>query len=279
MQWRGRRQSGNVEDRRMFSGGKLAGGGIIGLIIVVIGYFLGTGDGNITDILQQTTSTEQTNTRTDPAEDTLAQFISVALADNEDVWKKIFQEEGKTYQEPVLVLFRESTESACGFASSATGPFYCPSDRKVYIDLSFFKELKDRFGAEGGDFAVAYVLAHEIGHHVQNLLGVSGKVHEMQQQVREKEANKLSVALELQADFYAGVWAHYADKYKGVLQDGDISEALSAASAVGDDRIQKQTQGRIVPDGFTHGTSEQRMYWFKKGYTSGDIRQGETFQE
>jgi predicted metalloprotease len=255
----------------MFSGGRLAGGGIIGLIIVVVGYFLGIGDGNLSTIFQQQ-PVEQSQ-QAIPASDTMAQFISVALADNEDVWKKLFSEIGKTYEEPTLVLFRGSTESGCGFASSASGPFYCPEDRKIYIDLSFFDDLKNRLGAIGGDFAIAYVLAHEVGHHVQNLLGISGQIHDMQQRRSEKEANKLSVALELHADYLAGVWAHYADKYKGVLEAGDIDEALSAASAVGDDRIQKQTQGHVVPDSFTHGTSEQRISAFKQGYQSGELRE------
>ncbi len=283
MQWIGRRQSSNVEDRRGLSGGKKIafGGGILGLVAAVIFYFLSGGDGSqLINVLQdQGGATEQTAIPTDPAEDQMAQFIAVVLADNEDVWNKIFSENGRTYEEPVLVLFRDATESACGYASSASGPFYCPGDQKVYIDLSFFDELQNRFGASGGDFALAYVLSHEVGHHVQNLLGVSGKVREMMQQVSEKEANRLSVALELQADFYAGIWAHYAEKYKNVLEDGDIEEALSAASAVGDDRIMKRTQGYVVPDAFTHGTSEQRMYWFKKGYTTGDMSQGNTFKE
>jgi len=283
MQWSGRRQSSNVEDRRRMSGGKKMafGGGILGLIIMVAVYFIGGGDGSqlINVIQQQTTSTGQSEVPVDPAEDEMAKYVSVVLADNEDVWNQIFSESGKTYTEPVLVLFRDATESACGYASSATGPFYCPGDQKVYIDLGFFDELQKRFGASGGDFALAYVLSHEVGHHVQNLLGVSGKVHEMQGQVSETEANRLSVALELQADFYAGIWTHYTQKYKNVLDEGDIEEALSAASAVGDDRIQKRSQGYVVPDAFTHGTSEQRMYWFKKGYATGDMSQGNTFKE
>lgn len=281
MQWIGRRQSSNVEDRRMMSGKqKMFGGGILGLIIAVVVYFIGGGDvSQIFNILQEQTVTQQSDTRSDPAEDEMAKFISVVLADNEDVWNQIFSKMDKTYEEPILVLFRDATESACGYASSVTGPFYCPRDRKVYIDLGFFDELKNRFGASGGDFAMAYVLSHEIGHHVQNLLGISGKVHKLQQQISETEANRLSVALELQADFYAGIWTHYTQKYKNVLDKGDIEEALSAASAVGDDRIQKQSQGYVVPDAFTHGTSEQRMYWFKKGYTSGDLSQGDTFKE
>lgn len=281
MQWIGRRQSSNVEDRRMISGKqKMFGGGILGLIIAVVGYFIGGGDvSQIFNILQEQTVTQQSDTRSDPAEDEMAKFISVVLADNEDVWNQIFSKMDKTYEEPILVLFRDATESACGYASSVTGPFYCPGDRKVYIDLGFFDELENRFGASGGDFAMAYVLSHEIGHHVQNLLGISGKVHKLQQQVSETKANRLSVALELQADFYAGIWTYYTQKYKNVLDKGDIEEALSAASAVGDDRIQKQSQGYVVPDAFTHGTSEQRMYWFKKGYTTGDLSQGDTFKE
>lgn len=281
MQWIGRRQSSNVEDRRMMSGKqKMFGGGILGLIIAVVVYFIGGGDvSQIFNILQEQTVTQQSDTRSDPAEDEMAKFISVVLADNEDVWNQVFLKMDKTYEEPILVLFRDATESACGYASSVTGPFYCPGDRKVYIDLGFFDELKNRFGASGGDFTMAYVLSHEIGHHVQNLLGISGKVHQLQQQVSETKANRLSVALELQADFYAGIWTHYTQKYKNVLDKGDIEEALSAASAVGDDRIQKQSQGYVVPDAFTHGTSEQRMYWFKKGYTTGDLSQGDTFKE
>lgn len=281
MKWIGRRQSTNVEDRRYMSGGKKVafGGGIIGLIIFVIFYFVGGGDSSqlVNELLNQGTATQSANTAVDPAEDEMAQFIAVALADNEDVWNQIFTEMGSTYEEPVLVLFRDGTESACGFAATATGPFYCPGDHKVYMDLSFFDELKTRFGAQGGDFAVAYVLAHEVGHHVQTLLGISGKVQEQRKRLPEAEGNKLLVALELQADFLAGVWAHHTQKYKNVLEEGDIEEALSAASAVGDDRIQKSTQGYIVPDSFTHGTSEQRMYWFKKGYTTGDLNQGNTF--
>ncbi len=282
MQWIGRRQSSNVEDRRGMSGGKklMFGGGFVGLIIMVISYFMSGGDPSqlLNAIQEQTSSAEQTNVPADSVQDEMARFISVALADNEDVWHKIFAENGTTYEEPVLVLFRDATESSCGYASKATGPFYCPADRNVYIDLSFFDELKTRFGASGGDFAVAYVLAHEIGHHVQNLLGFSGKIHEQQQQMSEKDANRLSVALELQADFYAGIYTHYTQKYKNALEEGDIEEALSAASAVGDDRIQKRSRGYVVPDAFTHGTSQQRMYWFKKGYATGDMSLGNTFK-
>lgn len=277
MKWIGRRESSNVDDRRGMSGGTLAaGGGIIGLIILIANSFLGGDSGALLNQLQQQ-STNQTQQATDPEEDKMAKFVSVALADNEDVWKKIFAENGQTYEEPTLVLFSGYTESGCGNASSSSGPFYCPSDRKVYIDLSFMKELQSKFGAKGGDFALAYVLAHEVGHHVQNLLGTSDKVHNAESRLNEKEANKLSVALELQADFYAGVWAHHNQQMKNVLEAGDIEEALSAASAVGDDAIQKKIQGCVVPDAFTHGTSEQRMFWFKKGYNSGNINEGNTF--
>lgn len=278
MKWIGRRQSGNVEDRRGMSGGKIAiGGGLIGVIFLVINMLMGGDASNVLNQLQEQTTGQ--SAPVDPAEDEMAQFVSVALADNEDVWNGIFAENGKQYQEPTLVLFRDATASGCGNASSSSGPFYCPSDQKIYIDLSFMDELKNRFGAKGGDFALAYVLAHEVGHHVQTLLGTSGKVHNIKSTLSEKEANKLSVALELQADFYAGVWAHHNQKMNNVLEEGDIEEALSAAGAVGDDAIQKKVQGRVVPDAFTHGTSQQRIYWFTKGYKSGKISEGNTFEE
>lgn len=279
MKWIGRRQSDNVEDRRGMTGGKIAvGGGLIGVIIIVINLLMGGDPNTVLNQIQEQT-TQQSSAPIDPAEDEMAKFVSVALADNEDVWKTIFEENGKTYEEPTLVLFRDATESGCGNASSSSGPFYCPADRKIYIDLSFMEELKTRFGAKGGDFALAYVLAHEVGHHVQNLLGTSGKVHDRQSRLSETEANKLSVALELQADFYAGVWAYHNQKMNNVLEEGDIEEALSAAGAVGDDAIQKKIQGQIVPDAFTHGTSEQRIEWFTKGYKTGDISRGNTFKE
>lgn len=284
MKYIGRRQSSNVEDRRRIPGGKktIFGGGIVGLIIIAVMYFAGGGDVSqfLQQLQQQGSNTSQSSESVDdPAEDEMATFIAVALADNEDVWNKIFSESGMNYKEPKLVLYREGTQSGCGNASSAIGPFYCPADEKVYIDLGFFEELQSRFGASEGDFAIAYVLAHEVGHHVQNLLGVSNKVHQAQEQLSEKEANKLSVAMELQADFYAGIWTYYTQKYNNVLDQGDIDEALSAASAVGDDKIQKRSQGYVVPDAFTHGTSEQRMYWFNKGYKTGEVDQGNTFEE
>lgn len=277
MQWRGRRESDNVEDRRGITGGHIAFGGIGGLIIAVIVYFLG-GDPN--QVLQQMPSDQSTqNSYTDNTNDTLKDYVSVVLADTEDVWDSLFISMNKQYTHPKLVLFSGETQAGCGYASAATGPFYCPADQKVYIDLSFFNELINRFGAANGDFAMAYVVAHEVGHHVQNLLGITDKVDALRLKLSDAGYNKLSVKLELQADFFAGVWAHYDEKMKHVLDAGDIDEALSAANAVGDDRLQKETQGHVVPDTFTHGTSAQRMYWFKKGYTTGDISQGNTFDD
>ena len=283
MKWIGRRQSDNVEDRRTLSGGKIAvGGGIIGIIILLVNLFGGENAQLLTPVLEQMQGNQSTQTESGipltKEEEELGNFVKVNLADTEDIWDKIFAENGKEYINPKLVLFKGSVETACGGASSASGPFYCPSDQKVYMDLDFFEELKSKFGAEGGDFAISYVIAHEIGHHVQNLLGTSDKMRQAQEGKSEAQANKLSVALELQADFYAGVLAHY-QKGNNVLDDGDIEEALSAANAVGDDAIQSKMQGQIVPDSFTHGTSEQRMYWFKKGYETGDIKQGDTFKD
>ncbi len=277
MQWRGRRESGNIEDRRGITGGHVAFGGIGGLIIAAVIYFLG---GNPSDVLQQQQADQTTqNATADNPNDTLKDYVAVVLADTEDVWDSLFNEMHKTYTDPKLVLFSGETQAGCGYASAATGPFYCPEDQKVYIDLSFFNELHDRFGASNGDFAMAYVVAHEVGHHVQNLLGITDKVDAQRSSISQSEYNKLSVKLELQADFFAGVWAHYDQQMKHVLDAGDIEEALSAANAVGDDRLQKETQGTVVPDAFTHGTSAQRMYWFKKGYTTGDISQGDTFDD
>ena len=276
MKWLGRRESSNVDDRRSSSGGKFFVGGTIGVIILVIKFFM---DGDPTQLIQQIDqqNTQYTEVVNDSLDNTMAKFVAVVLADNEDVWNKIFAENGLQYEEPKLVLFRGATESGCGNASSSIGPFYCPADKKVYIDLSFMDELKTRFGAQGGDFALAYVIGHEVGHHVQNLLGTSAKTEELQAQSNQTKANKLSVALELQADFYAGVWTYHNQQMKNILEQGDIEEALSAASAVGDDAIQQKTQGTIVPDAFTHGSSTERMYWFKRGYQTGDIRKGNTF--
>ena len=275
MKWMGRRESSNVDDRRGFSGGGLAaGGGVIGLIIYLIYSFLGGDPGQLPQSMPQQTS--QLSSEQQAADDERAKFVKVVLADTEDVWNKLFSEKGSDYREPTLVLFRDGVASACGNASSASGPFYCPLDNKLYIDLSFYQELQERFNAPG-DFSMAYVVAHEVGHHIQNLMGTADKVSRMRQQVDEKEGNKYSVMLELQADFYAGVWAHHAERMKNILESGDIEEALRAANAIGDDRLQKQATGQVVPDAFTHGTSAQRMYWFKKGYETGDINQGNTF--
>lgn len=278
MKWLGRRGSSNVDDRRGMSGGKIAaGGGIIGVIFLIAQMFLGGDSAQVLNqiqnqVVQRGGGGEQRELT--EAEKKQGEFVSVVFADTEDVWGEIFAEQGANYQKPTMVLFTDGVQTECGGASSAVGPFYCPADKKVYIDLSFMDQLKTRFGAKGGDFATAYVLAHEVGHHVQTLMGTSAKVTKMQRGLSEKEANKLSVALELQADFYAGIFAHYNKQY---LEDGDIEEAMSAAKAVGDDAIQQKSQGRIVPDAFTHGTSKQRMYWFMKGYNSGDINDGNTF--
>jgi len=284
MKWSGRRESENFEDRRgMSSGGKgLVGGGIIGIIILLLNTFGGENAQMLTPILEQMNQgngapTEQRALTADEVAE--GKFIEAILVDTEDVWGKIFQENNMQYKRPNLVLFSEAVETACGNATSASGPFYCPGDQKVYMDLVFFEELKTRFGAQGGDFATAYVIAHEIGHHVQTLLGTSTKMRQMQEGKSQAEANKLSVALELQADFYAGVWTHYNQKMNNFLEEGDINEALSAAHAVGDDAIQSKIQGHIVPESFTHGTSAQRKAWFMKGYKSGDIAQGNTFDE
>lgn len=277
MRWKGRKESSNVEDRRgMSPGGKgMIGGGIGTIAIVLVVLLLG---GDPTSIIQNVQLDNQTtNTNyTESAEDKeLAQFVSVVLAETENVWHAIFKEEGSTYREPKLVLFSGSVQSACGTAGASTGPFYCPGDEKLYIDLSFFEELQRRFKAPG-DFAMAYVIAHEVGHHIQNLTGVMDKMNEIRSQVSKEEYNQYSIRVELQADFYAGIWAHYTEQ-QNLLESGDLEEALNAASAVGDDNIQKQAQGYVVPESFTHGTSAQRKKWFYKGFTSGDIRQGDTF--
>ncbi|MCL9805825.1 zinc metallopeptidase [Flavobacterium amniphilum] len=282
MKWQGRRQSDNVEDRRgMSAGGKVvAGGGILGIIIVLVQMFGGENAQMITPMLEQmnqqqgTVQTEQRELTEE--EKVLGQFVSTMFADNEDTWEKVFAENNMQYRQPKMVLFTDAVETACGSASAASGPFYCPGDEKVYMDLAFFNELQTRFGAKGGDFAISYVIAHEVGHHVQTVLGTSNKVRKLQSGMSQEEANKLSVALELQADFYAGLWAKYNQQY---LDPDDIDEALSAAQAVGDDAIQKRMQGHVVPESFTHGTSEQRKYWFMRGYKTGDIRQGDTFSE
>ncbi|WP_395058545.1 neutral zinc metallopeptidase [Flavobacterium sp.] len=282
MKWIGRRQSENVEDRRgMSTGGKaVVGGGALGIIILLLNLFGGENAQMLTPILEQMNQ-QQTTTQSDSRELTQEEqevggFVKTVFADTEDIWAQIFSENNMEYRQPKMVLFTDAVETACGSASAASGPFYCPGDEKVYMDLVFFQELQTRFGAKGGDFAIAYVIAHEVGHHIQTVLGTSNKVRQLQQSRSEAEANKLSVALELQADFYAGLWAKYNQKN---LDMDDLDEALSAAQAVGDDAIQSRTQGQVVPESFTHGTSEQRKYWFMKGYTTGDIRQGDTFAE
>lgn len=279
MQWQGRRESSNVDDRRGISGGGLAmGGGVLGVIFILAKFLLG--DGDINDLQQLVPQQQQQEMTVEQkaADDKEASFVKVVLADTEDVWSKLFDDMGKSYTNPTLVLFRNSTTSACGNASASTGPFYCPADKDLYIDLAFAQQLKQQFGATG-DFAMAYVVAHEVGHHVQDLLGVTDKMQQIQQRVSATEYNKYSVRLELQADFYAGVWAHYDQKMKNVIKPSDIEEALTAANAIGDDRLQQEYQGTVTPDSFTHGTSAQRMYWFKKGYETGDLKQGNTFED
>lgn len=281
MKYEGRRKSNNVEDRRGMSVGKVGGGiGGIGLIIVVLFTLLsggGIGDviSNVGNSTQQTAPQSERPYISSEEEDELMEFVSVVLADTEDVWSKIFRDNGLTYEEPTLVIFSDSVQSACGVAGASVGPFYCPGDYKLYIDLSFYKELKDRFKAPG-DFAMAYVVAHEVGHHVQTLLGTSQKVHALRNKVSEAEYNAATVKLELQADYYAGVWAHH-QKNAGYLDVGDLDEALTAANAIGDDTLQMQARGYVVPESFTHGTSEQRKRWFKNGYKTGTIQGGDTF--
>jgi predicted metalloprotease len=293
MRWKDddQRRSDNVEDRRGVSPGGIAvGGGVGTLIIIVIAWLLGV---DPRPLLQQMPNNAPPppnaaapgprgapgvpgQVGANPAEEELKDFVRVVLADTEDVWQALFRKMDRPYQKPTLVLFRDEVDSACGSASSAVGPFYCPGDEKVYLDLAFFEELTRRFKAPG-EFAEAYVIAHEIGHHVQNLMGISRKVDGMRRRSSEKEANALSVRLELQADFLAGVWAHHAQKMKRIIEPGDIESALRAATAIGDDNIQRHARGYVVPDAFTHGSSEQRVRWFRKGFETGDIRAGDTF--
>ena len=277
MLWKGQRQSANVEDRRgMSRGGMAVGGGLGGIVLLVVALLLGADPRQLMEQVSEAPATGTQSSRPiNPQEEELKQFSATVLASTEDVWTDIFSQEGERYRKPTLVLFTDQVRSACGAAGAQVGPFYCPGDEKLYLDLSFFNDLHTRFRAPG-DFAAAYVIAHEVGHHVQRLIGTMDKVDSARGRVSEAEANQLSVRLELQADFLAGVWAHYAQK-KGLLEAGDIEEALGAASAVGDDRLQRETQGYVVPDSFTHGTSEQRINWFRKGLESGDLRQGNTF--
>ena len=276
MLWQGQRESENVEDARGSGGGRLVLGGGIGTVIVVVLYLLLGGDPQALFNSQQAQLPQSAQFDNQAPRDEASKFVAVVLADTEDAWNEVFRQMGREYEEPRLVLFTDLIQSGCGFASGATGPFYCPRDRRVYIDLGFFRQLQERLGA-GGDFAEAYVIAHEVGHHVQKLLGITDRVDAARRRVSESEYNRLSVRLELQADFLAGVWARYADRIKHVVEAGDIEEALSAASAVGDDRLQSRSRGYVVPDSFTHGTSEQRVRWFRRGYETGDLRQGDTF--
>ncbi len=290
MRWEGRRQSENVEDRRHMSapamvGAGLGGLGVVGVIIAIVIALLGGDPKPLLDLQQQAQQQAQQQGQAggggveqpvDPAEERMAAMVRTVLADTEDVWEALFKQAGRTYQKPTLVLFRGQVQSACGFASAAMGPFYCPADQKVYIDLAFYDKLDQKFGA-AGDFAQAYVLAHEVGHHVQKLLGITDRLHQQQGKISKEEYNDQSVRLELQADFFAGVWAHHAQQMKNILEKGDIQEAMNAAEAIGDDKLQMQSQGYIVPDSFTHGTSAQRERWFRKGLETGDMSQGDTF--
>lgn len=284
MRWQGRRQSENIDDRRSAGPARVGlRGGLVVVVIAVIAVFLGADPRDVLRIMQNLPAPQPQvqvdgdgrNAGPQP-DDELAEFVSVVLADTEEVWTEQFARSGKTYRKPKLVLFRDQVRSACGFASAASGPFYCPADQQVYIDLAFYQDMKDKLGAPG-DFAQAYVIAHEVGHHVQNLLGISEDVHARQQRVDEVEANELSVRLELQADFLSGVWAHHAEQKWQILEAGDIEEALNAATAIGDDRLQRQSRGTVVPESFTHGTSKQRVRWFTRGLKTGDMNAGDTF--
>lgn len=273
MKWKGRQRSSNVEYRRG-AGGKTAIGGGLGIVVLIVYMLLGGNPGDIigNNSIDQGSETPYVETA---QEKELQEFVSVVLHDTEVVWEDIFEQQGMSYRAPTLVVFSGSVKSACGIAGSATGPFYCSGDEKLYIDLSFCEELEKKLKAPG-DFAMAYVIAHEVGHHVQNQLGVIDKVHDLRDKVSEEEYNKYTVKLELQADYLSGVWAHHAEKM-GLLDAGDLEEALTAASAVGDDTLQKQAQGYVVPDSFTHGTSEQRKRWFYKGFKSGNLDDWDTF--
>ncbi|MFO7685847.1 MAG: neutral zinc metallopeptidase [Desulfobacterales bacterium] len=279
MRWEGGRRSDNVEDRRGIRMSRgVAGGGIGALLLVLVALYFGVDPSVVlnTGVQPGETTAPYTESRTGlPEEDRLAEFVSVVLAETEDTWHTLFRQMGQSYQTPSLVLFSGAVESACGFAQAAVGPFYCPRDQKVYIDLSFLEDLNNRFRAPG-DFAQAYVIAHEVGHHVQKLLGIADRVDTLRSRVGESQANRLSVMLELQADCLAGVWAYHADRSRGILEQGDIEEALNAASAIGDDRLQQRSRGYVTPDSFTHGSSAQRVHWFRQGIETGDIGQCNT---
>lgn len=281
MKWEGRRKSDNFEDRRgMSTTGKVAvGGGALGLIFLLIQMFFGGDSQDLASALvqqmQQTTQTEASRELTQE-EKLVGEFVSTILASTEDTWHKVFRQNGLQYKEPKMVLFTDATTSGCGGASASTGPFYCPADQTVYMDLAFLNVLRNRFGAQGGDFAIAYIIAHEVGHHVQNILGILKQTHNLQQQTSKVQGNQIQVATELQADYFAGVWAHHEQNY---LEQGDIEDAMNAAASVGDDHIQKTTQGYTQPETYTHGTSKQRVDWFLRGFKAGDIKQGDTFGE
>ena len=281
MRWEGSRKSSNVEDRRgMRVGRGVKTGGIGMVLLALVAMYFGVDPSVILEqVAPSQMSTEAPGGSVPGSEgqpDPLAEFVAVVLADTEDTWNELFRQAGETYQEPTLVLFTDAVNSACGYAQAAVGPFYCPADQKVYIDLGFYRDLKERHQAPG-DFAQAYVIAHEIGHHVQNLLGISGQVQQRRSQVSQAEANQLSVRLELQADCLAGIWAHHAQRTRQILEQGDIEEALNAASAIGDDRLQSQTRGYVSPDSFTHGSSKQRVEWFTRGIQTGELTQCNTF--
>lgn len=281
MKWEGRRQSDNLEDRRgMSTTGKVAvGGGAIGLIFLLFQLFMGGDSQDIANALaqqMQATQSQTTSRELSPKEKLVGEFVSTILASTEDTWHEVFRKNNMTYKEPKMVLFTDATNSGCGGANASTGPFYCPADQTVYMDLAFLNVLRDRFGAKGGDFAIAYIIAHEVGHHVQNLLGILQQTHNLQRQTSQVQGNQIQVATELQADYLAGVWAHYEQKY---IEPGDVEDAMNAAASVGDDHIQKSTQGYTQPETYTHGTSKQRVEWFNRGYKSGDISQGDTFGE
>lgn len=279
MRWRGQRRSDHVEDRRGLRATPTVAGGLGLLLLIGVGLFFGIDPSALIQVVET-----QQRTATPPPEvqgsldDEQSQFVAVVLADTEDTWNEIFRRSGLDYREPTLVLFTDAVQSACGFAQAAMGPFYCPMDQKLYIDLSFYSDLQDRFQAPG-DFAQAYVIAHEVGHHVQTLMGISEAVQKEKSKVGEARANALSVRQELQADCYAGIWAYHADRTRALLERGDIEEGLNAASAIGDDRLQKQSRGYVTPESFTHGTSAQRVRWFKRGYATGDPEQCDTFGE
>lgn len=281
MRWKSGRKSSNIEDRRgvRISGKTVAGGGLTTIILVLVAMYFGIDPGVVMQNVNPNQATEERveQVTLSAAEKELTDFVAVVLADTEDTWHAIFQQGGAQYREPKLVLFRGTVQSACGFAGAAMGPFYCPADERLYIDLSFYQDLRDRFKAPG-DFAQAYVIAHEIGHHVQTLLGISQQVNEQRSRLPGKEANALLVRQELQADCFAGIWAFHADRTRQILESGDIEEGLAAANAIGDDMLQRQSQGYVVPDSFTHGTSAQRVRWFRKGLEAGDIGTCDTFQ-